>query len=110
MENLRIKQGPVAPSNIQSPWARLAFFLLSVFWTAAGWMVLLQGGFHKTYKYSMETTFVGGAGGVLMAGLFLLLAAISAAIFLQSMAAHRLAFVVLGLALFVPPGLFLLGV
>lgn len=94
-------------SNIRSPWARLAFLALSVFWAAAAWLILLQGGFHKTVKYSRNTTFVGGAGGVFMAGVFLLLAGIAAGIFLQSIGARRSAFVALVLLVLVPPVLFL---
>ena len=96
------------PSNIRAPWARFAFFALSVFWAAAGWFVLLQGGFHKTYQYSRETTFVDGAGAVFMAYLFLLLATIAAGVLLQSIGARRSAFVALVLVVLVPPCLFLL--
>lgn len=96
------------PSDIRAPWARFAFFALSVFWAAAGWFVLLQGGFHKTYKYSRETTFVDGAGAVLMACLFLLLATIAGGVLLQSLGARRWAFVVLVLVVLAPPCLFLL--
>lgn len=95
-------------SNIRSIWARLAFVALSVFWVAAGWFVLLQGGFHKTYKYSKETTFVDGAGAVFMAYVFLLLATIAASVVLQSLGARRWAFVMLVIVFLVPPCLFLL--
>ena len=97
-------------SDIRSPWARFAFFALSVCWAAAGWFVLLQGGFHKTYKYSRETTFVNGSGGMFMAGLFLLLAAIAAAVLLQSIGARRWAFLAVILVILVPPCLLLLQV
>jgi hypothetical protein len=96
------------PSNIRSPWARFAFLALSAFWAAAAWFVLLQGGFHKTSKYSRDTSFVGGAGGVFMAAVFLLLAGIAAGIFLQSIGARRSAFVALVLLVLVPPSIFLL--
>jgi hypothetical protein len=98
----------MTPSNIHSFWARVAFFALSVFWAAAGWFVLLEGGFHKTYKYTRETTYVDGAGAVLMAFLFLLLATIAAGVLLQSIGARRSAFVALVLLVLVPPCLFLL--
>ena len=97
-------------SDIRSPWARVALFALSVFWAAAGWFVVLQGGFHKTYKHSRETTFVDGSGGVFMAGLFLLLATIAGAILLQSIGARRWAFMAMILVVLVPPCLFLLRV
>lgn len=97
-------------TQIRSPWARLAFLVLSVFWAASGWFVLLQGGFHRTYKYSKETSFVDGAGGVFMALLFLFLAMIAASVVLQSLGARRSAFVVLGLIIFVPPSWFLLHI
>jgi hypothetical protein len=96
------------PSSIRSPWARFAFLALGAFWAAAGWFVLLQGGFHKTFKHSRETIFVGGAGGVFMAFVFLLLAAIAAGIFLQSIGARRSAFAALLMLVLVPPCLFLL--
>ena len=93
---------------IHSTLARIAFTVLSLFWGAAGWFVLLQGGFHKTYRFSKETTFVGGAGGVFMAYLFLLMATIAAFVVLQSIRARRLVFVLIGLMYLVPPIVFLL--
>ena len=99
---------PVNASNIRSIWARLAFVALSAFWAAAGWFILLQGGFHKTYKFSKETTFVDGAGAVFMACVLLLLAFIAASVVLQSLGARRRAFVVLAIVFWVPPYLFLL--
>jgi hypothetical protein len=95
-------------SNIRSPWARFAFFGLSVFWAAAGWFVLLQGGFHKTYKYTGDTTFVTGASAVFMAGVLLLLASIAAGILLQSLGARRLTLLAWVLVILVPPCLFLM--
>ena len=102
-----MKQGPVDPSSIRSPWARLAFFLLSVFWAAAGWMVLLQGGFHSTRKYSRETTFVDGPGGVFMACVFLMLATIAAAVLMRSLGQRWSALVVPALIFLLPPCIFL---
>lgn len=96
-------------SDIRSPWARFALFALSAFWAAAGWFVLLQGGFHKTYKHSRATTFVDGSGGMFMAGLLLLLAAIAGAILLRSIGARRWAFLAMVLMVLVPPCLFLLA-
>lgn len=93
---------------IHSTLARIACTALSLFWGAAGWFVLLQGGFHKTYRFSKETTFVGGASGVLMAYLFLLLATIAAFVVLQSIRARRIAFVLLALMVLAPPIVFLL--
>ena len=97
-------------SDIRSPWARFALFALSAFWAAAGWFVLLQGGFHTTRKHSRDTTFVDGSGGVFMAGLFLLLAAIAAAALLQSIGARRWAFLAFILVILVPPCIFLIQV
>lgn len=99
---------PVNASNIRSIWARFAFIALSAFWAAAGWFVLLQGGFHKTYKYTKETTYVDGAGAIFMACIFLLLAALAAGVFLQSIGARRWAFAALILVVLVPPCVFLL--
>lgn len=93
---------------IHSTLARLAFTALSLFWGAAGWFVLLQGGFHKTYRFSKETTFVGGASGVLMAYLFLLLATVAAFVVLQSIRARRFVFVLLAFMVLAPPIVFLL--
>jgi hypothetical protein len=93
---------------IHSFLTRLAFTVLSLFWGAAGWFVLLQGGFHKTYKFTRETTFVGGANGVVMAYLFLLLATVAAFVVLQSICARRFVFVLLALMVLAPPIIFLL--
>lgn len=93
---------------IHSTLARIAFTALSLFWGAAGWFVLLQGGFHKTYRFSKETTFVGGASGVVMAYLFLLLATVAAFVVLHSIRARRFAFVILALMVLAPPIVFLL--
>lgn len=95
--------------TIRSPWARIAFAVLSLSWAAAAWLVLLEGGFHQTHKYSRETTFVGGAGGVFMAYLFLLLATVAAWIVLQSLGARRSAYFIPALIYLVPPVLHLLG-
>lgn len=95
-------------SNIRSIWARLTFIALSGMWAAASWFILLQGGFHKTYKLSKETTFVDGNGAVFMAFVFLLLATIAASVFLQSLGVRQWAFVVLAIVFWVPPILFLL--
>ncbi len=96
-------------ANIRSPWARFAFFALSVFWAVAGWFVLLQGGFHKTYKYTRDSTFVTGASAVFMAFIFLLLASIAAGILLQSLGTRRSMLLAGVLVILVPPCLFLLG-
>jgi hypothetical protein len=94
--------------RVSSPWARFAFMALSAFWTAAGWSILLEGGFYKSYKYSKETTYVDGPSAVVMAYLFLLLATIAAAIVLQSIGARRSAFIGLIVIILGSPGLFLL--
>jgi len=91
------------PSDIRSPVARAAFVLLGVFWAGAAWFVLLEGGFTKTYRFSRETTFVGGAGGLLMALVFLLLATIAVSIVLRSLGARAVAYGVLVALVFVPP-------
>ncbi len=88
--------------TITSKRARFAFAVLALFWAAAGWFVVLQGGFATAPKRSTHVTFVGGAGGALMAGLFLLLATIAAAVVLQSLRAPRAAYVVLVLLVFGP--------
>ena len=87
--------------TIRSLWARIAFLLLSIGWAAAAWFVLLQGGFHRTQKYSTETTFVGGVGGVFKAYVFLLLATVAAWVVLQSLSARRSAY-------FIPASIYLL--
>ena len=87
--------------TIRSLWARIAFLLLSIGWAAAAWFVLLQGGFHRTQKYSTETTFVGGVGGVFIAYVFLLLATVAAWVVLQSLSARRSAY-------FIPASIYLL--
>lgn len=92
---------------IRSPWARIAFAVLSLAWAAAAWFVLIQGGFHQTHKYSRETTFVGGAGGVFMAYLFLLLATVAAWVVLQSLGARRSAYLIPALLYLAPPVLLL---
>jgi hypothetical protein len=94
--------------TISSTWARLAFAVLSLAWAAAAWFVLIQGGFHQTHKYSRETTFVGGAGGVFMAYLFLILATVSACVVLQSLSVRRWAYLVPALVFLGPPVMFLL--
>jgi hypothetical protein len=88
--------------TLTSNWARFAFVVLALFWVAAGWFVMLQGGFATAPKRSTHITFVGGAGGALMACIFLLLAAVAAAVVLQSLRAPRAAYVVLALLVFGP--------
>jgi len=90
--------------------ARLAFAVLTLFWGAAGWFFLIQGGFHKTYRFSKETTFVDGPGAIAVAATFLLLACISAAVVLQSLHARRGVYGVVILAILLPPCLFLLNI
>ena len=92
----------------RSAWARTAFAILSVAWAAAAWFVLVQGGVHQTHKYSRETTFVGGAGGIFMAYVFLLLATVAAWIVLQSLGARRSAYVIPALLYLAPPVFLLL--
>lgn len=97
-------------SNLRSPWARLAFGVLSVFWLGAAWLVLLNGGFHKTVKYSTETTFVGGLGGGFMALLFLVLSFIAGLVASRGLAGERLWSGVLLAIVVVPVGVWkLLG-
>ena len=95
-------------SEIKSPWARLGFVVLSLMWTATAWFIFILGGFHKTYKYTRETTFVDGAGSLLMAYLFLGLAVIALCIFLQSIGAKRIAYVAVAMVLLLSPCIFLL--
>ena len=90
-------------SNIRSPWAKFAFFALSVFWAVVGWYVLLQGGFHTTHKYTRETTYVDGAGAIVMAYIFLLLATVSSGVILESINARRSAYAALIFFFLVPP-------
>ena len=92
-----------AAPPITSIWARCAFIGLALFWGAAGWAVVIERGFHSTLKRSTHTVFVDGAGAVLMAAVFLLLATLSAAVVLQSLRARRAAYVGLVLFAFVPP-------
>ena len=93
--------------TIRSPWARIAFAVLSISWAAAGWFVLVQGGFHQTHKYSRATTFVGGAGGVFVACVFLTLATVAAWIVLQSLSVRRSAYLIPA-AIYLGPPVFLL--
>jgi hypothetical protein len=79
---------------IRSPVARIIFPILSLCWAGAAWFVLIEGGFHQTHKYSRETTFVGGPGGILMAYLFLLLATVAAWIVLQGLGVRRSAYAI----------------
>lgn len=95
-------------SEIKSPWARFGLIILSLMWTATAWFIFIQGGFHKTYKYTRDTTFVDGASSVFMAYLFLCLAVISFCIVLQSIQAKRIAYVAGILLMLVPPVIFLL--
>ena len=95
-------------SDIRSPWVRLAFLLLSALWAGGAWLILLEGGFYRTVKYSRESTFVGGAGGVFLALTFLVLAAAAGCILLRSFQAPRLTIVALILVIFGPPVWFLL--
>lgn len=94
---------------IKSNWARFAFITLAILWLTTGWFVLLYGGFYTSHKHSQITTFVDGLGAIFMAYLFLLLATVALAVVLQSYAARRNAYVVLGLLMFVPPCGFLIG-
>ncbi len=87
---------------ITSNWARFGFVVLTFFWVAAGWFVVLQGGFATAPKRSTHVTFVGGAGGAFMACVFLVLATVAAAVVLQSLRAPRLAYAVLVLLVFGP--------
>ena len=93
---------------IRSPVARIIFAILSVCWAGAAWFVLIEGGFHQTHKYSRETTFVGGAGGVFMAYLFLLLATVAAWIVLQGLGMRRSAYAIPALLYLGPPLLLLI--
>ena len=82
--------------------------VLSIGWAVAAWFVLLQGGFHRTQKYSTETTFVSGAGGIFMACVFLFLATVAAWVVLQSLSARRSAYFIPALIYLLPPILLLL--
>ena len=96
-------------SEIKSPWARFGLIVLSLMWTATAWFILIQGGFHKTYKYTRDTTFVDGASAVFMAYLFLCLAVISLCIVLASFGSKRIAYVAIVMGMLVPPMVFLLS-
>ena len=95
-------------SEIKSPWARLGFVVLSLVWTATAWFIFILGGFHKTHKFTRDTTFVDGASSMFMAFLFLGLAAIALFIFLQSIEAKRSAYIAVVMVLLLPPCVFLL--
>ena len=95
-------------SEIKSPWARFGFVVLSLMWAAMAWFIFILGGFHKTYRYTQDTTFVDGASAVFMAYLFLGLAVIALCIVLQSIGAKRIAYVAVLLVLLLPPSVFLL--
>lgn len=100
---------PVQDTSLRSPWARLAFGVLSVFWLGAAWLVLLDGGFHKSVKYSTETTFVGGLGGGFMAVLFLVLSFIAGLVASRGLAGERLWCGVLVASIVVPVGVWTLS-
>lgn len=93
-------------NRITSPWARAAFSALSVMWAGAAWLVLLEGGFHRTVKYSQATTFVGGAGGYFMAFVFFFLATVASWVVLQSLHSSRQTYVMLFIFFFLPPSIF----
>ena len=57
----------MAAQRIRSPWARFAFCGLAVMGSVAGWLVLIGGGFTKSFRHSKETIHVDGAAEVSMA-------------------------------------------
>jgi len=71
---------------IRSPWARLAFGGLAAMWSMAGWLILYDGGFTKSFRHSKETIRVEGAPGVALAFIFFLLSAIAIAVVMRSLA------------------------
>jgi len=107
-EDVVEKSSLVNSQTIRSPVARIIFAILSVCWAGAGWFVLIEGGFHQTHKYSRETTFVGGPGGIFMAYLFLLLATVAAWIVLQGLGMRRSAYAIPALLYLGPPLLLLI--
>ena len=96
-------------THLRSPWARWAFLVLSLFWLGGAWLVLLQGGFHRTVKYSTETTFVGGLGGGFMAALFLVLSFIAGLVALRGLAHERAGSLLLCAVVFAPVGVWVLS-
>ncbi|MGZ8256541.1 MAG: hypothetical protein ACXW1C_01860 [Gallionella sp.] len=93
----------MSQSTIQSNWARFAFIVLAMLWATAGWFILWNGGFYTTQKHTHVTSLVDGWGAVFMGYLFLLLAAVTLAVVLQSFAVRRNAYVALVVLMFVPP-------
>ena len=91
------------PPKLASVWARCAFIGLALFWAAAGWYVVLEGGFASTPKRSVHTVFVAGWGAVVMAATMLLLAVVSGSVVLQSLRARPAAYAMLALLVFAPP-------
>jgi TRAP-type C4-dicarboxylate transport system permease small subunit len=88
--------------RIKSPAGRTVMAMVGLACYSAGWVILLHGSFETTRKYSKEITTVDGWSAVFIAGLFLLMAAMTALIVFKSMGARRTTLIQLGLLLFVP--------
>lgn len=89
--------------------AHLAMAALSIVWVAFAWHVLITGGFSKGVRYSKATTYVDGAGAVLMAYLMLSLACIALAGILKRLGAPRPCGIVVSILLLGSPLVYLLA-
>lgn len=87
----------MAPLPYSSWFARTAFALLCVMWTAAGWAVLLAGQFSTRPKRSMVTTTVTELGASAMGLIFITLGGIALLLLLRSFRWQRVTQVLLAL-------------
>ena len=77
-------------------------------WSFGGWLVVLDGGFTKTYRHSTHSVRVDGPAGVLMAFIFFLLSAIAASILLESLGIRRRWVLAVSATLMAAPAIYLL--
>lgn len=83
--------------------ARIAIAALAVLGEVGGWLILVNQGFHQGRKHSKETIFIDGPSALLMAALFLIMAAVAVAALLQAQRESAAWYVTAGLATVVLP-------
>lgn len=91
-------------------WSVLGYSALGVMcsvWLCAGWYILLTGGFYSNPRYSERITYVDGAGAVVMAFVFLCLAAIGSGVILERLEVPRWASYALSSAILGMPVVYL---
>jgi hypothetical protein len=91
------------PESITSPFARLAFALLSAMWTVAGWYLFLTKTFTTSPIRSKSSTIVTGYEAQFLGLVFVALGLIAMTILLRSLSVRRAGRVVVLLAFFVVP-------